>query len=186
MTLKQWIYALIDSIINGIALAVLSFFVMPTTTADLWVSLGRLWIVAVGGMIIGLFNHLRQSPISKITAVFVGALMVSMILFLPMMACAIGPKIAKSTCVWDANTEGDLAGYYLYWRTPTGTFQDANRTPVVKSTAPTFSLLILNLSPGQYVIAVSAYNAAGNESGMSNEVTWDAAYPGNPKNAVVK
>ena len=66
MTSKQWIYALADSIINGIALAALTYFVIPQTSTELWVSIQRLWIIALGGAIIGFFNHLRQSPISKI------------------------------------------------------------------------------------------------------------------------
>jgi hypothetical protein len=185
MTLKHWIYTLIDSIINGIALAVLAYFVMPTTTTDLKGALSRLWIVALGGAIIGLFNHLRQSPISKIAGI-VGIIFLVTVLFLPTSACAIGPMVSKSTCVWDANTELDLAGYYLYWRTPTGAFSNTDRRPVLLSANPTFNLNTLLLPSGVYVIAVSAYDLDANESGMSNEVTWDAAYPGNPKNMVVR
>jgi len=185
MTFRQWIYALADSIINGIALAALTYFVIPQTSTELWVSLQRLWVIALGGAIIGLFNHLRQSPISKIMAL-AGILLLAAALFLPSAACAIGPKIEKSMAVWDANTEPDLAGYYLYWRTPTGAFSDAARRGVGLSPAPTFNLTTMALAPGVYVIAVSAYDLDANESGMSNEVTWDAAYPENPKNALVK
>jgi len=106
-----------------------------------------------------------------------------LVVLLPVMACALGPKISKSTAAWDANSEPDLAGYYLYWRTTTGTFQDANRVQVVTSPTPTFSLLTLNLPSGVYVIAVSAYDTELNESGLSNEVNWDAAYPNAPANA---
>lgn len=174
-----------DSIINGIALAILTAFIVPSTVPDLLAALGKLWIVALGGAIIGFFNHLRESPISKIAGAIV-AVMLATLLFLPFTACAVGPKIAKATAVWDANTETDLAGYYLYWRTPTGTFSDSSRRSVLLGANPTFNLNTLLLAPGVYVVAVSAYNLDGNESGMSNEVTWDAAYPGNPKNAVVK
>ena len=183
MTFRQWIYALADSIVNGIALAALTYFVIPQTSTELWVSIQRLWVIALGGAVIGFFNHLRQSPISKIMGVI---LILGVSLIFAAQACAIGPKIEKSTAAWDANTESDLAGYYLYWRTPTGAFSDAARRGVGLSPAPTFNLTILALAPGVYVIAVSAYDLDANESGMSNEVTWDAAYPGNPKNTVVK
>ena len=104
----------------------------------------------------------------------------------PFTSFCIGPTIKLHTAAWDANTESDLAGYYLYWRTPTGTFSDVNRVAVAKATAPTFDLLTLNLPSGTYVIAVSAYDSSGNESALSNEVSWDAAYPSTPKNVLVK
>lgn len=97
-------------------------------------------------------------------------------------AFCLGPKIDKHIAKWDANTESDLAGYYLYWRTPTGTFLDANRIGVPKSATPTYELLTLNLPSGVYIIAVSAYNTSGNESALSTEVTWNAVIPGAPKN----
>ena len=98
----------------------------------------------------------------------------------------LGPKIDKHIAAWDANTESDLAGYYLYWRTPTGTFSDTGRVVITKSSNPQYELLLLNLSSGVYVIAVSAYNTAGNESGLSAEVTWNATIPDAPKNPNVK
>jgi len=109
-----------------------------------------------------------------------------LVVLLPVMACALGPSISKSTAVWDANSETDLAGYYLYWRTPTGTFQDANRVTVAVSSTPSKKLTDLNLASGVYVIAVSAYDTELNESGLSNEVTWDAAYPDAPANTKVQ
>ena len=98
----------------------------------------------------------------------------------------LGPKIDKHIAAWDANTESDLAGYYLYWKTPTGTFSDTNRITIPKSTNPQYELLTLNLPSGIYVIAVSAYNTAGNESALSAEVTWNAVLPTTPKNPNIK
>lgn len=109
-------------------------------------------------------------------------LVLVLVVMFPIMACALGPSISKSTCVWDANSESDLAGYYLYWRTSAGTFQDANRVSVSVSATPSKKLTDLNLVPGEYIIAVAAYDTELNESGLSNEVTWDAAYPNAPKN----
>ena len=112
-------------------------------------------------------------------------LILLLLVLLPTFACALGPKIVKHNAMWDANTEPDLAGYYLYWRTPIGTFSDTDRIPVGLGANPLLDLLTLNLPLGQYVIAVSAYDAEGNESGLSIEVPWDATYPGNPKNLKV-
>jgi hypothetical protein len=112
-----------------------------------------------------------------------GILALCLILFLSASSVfCLGPKIDKHVAVWTANTESDLAGYYLYWRTSAGTFSDANRVVIPKSTTPTYELLTLNLPSGVYIIAVSAYNTAGNESALSTEVTWNATIPGAPKN----
>ena len=107
------------------------------------------------------------------------------LLFLPTPACSLGPKVEKHIAVWDANSETDLAGYYLYWRTPADGFSDTNKVVVPKAASPSYDLLILNLPPGQYIIAVSAYDTEDNESGLSNEITWDASYPNNPTNVKV-
>ena len=101
-------------------------------------------------------------------------------------AFCLGPRIDKHTAVWDANTEGDLAGYYLYWRTSEQSFSDDRRVTVGVSPSPSFDLMTLNLPSGVYVIAVSAYNTAGNESGLSEEVTWNATIPDDPKNVGIE
>jgi len=183
MTWKQWLYSLVDSILNGIALAGVSFFVIPKTTGELFSELGKLWIVALGGAIIGLLNHLRQSPISKISVGLIFAVAVSVVLFLPMTACAMGPKVELHILTWDANSESDLAGYYAYWKTPTGTYLDTNRVQVAVSSTPTYDLLNLSLGPGTYLFVVTAFDTSANESGPSNEVSWDASYPAATKNA---
>jgi len=99
---------------------------------------------------------------------------------------AIGPKIDKSVAIWNQNTESDLAGYNLYWRIPTGSFNDTNKVQVLPTDkvgthpAPSFNLSILNLPVGNYFIAVSAYDTVGNESGVSIEVPFDASIPNPP------
>src|SRR3990170_7319584 len=116
---------------------------------------------------------------------FIFILLISVFIFTGSAFC-LGPKVVKHTATWDANTESDLAGYYLYWRTPTGTFSDINRVTVIKTASPSFDLLTLGLPAGTYVIAVSAYNTAGNEGGLSNEATYDGNYPSSPKNTKVQ
>src|SRR5512137_1539028 len=66
---------------------------------------------------------------------------------------------------WDANAEGDLAGYKLYWGTQSGKYG----TPVEVGNVTTWTLG--NLATGTYYIAVTAYNSASQESGFSNEVS---------------
>ena len=109
-----------------------------------------------------------------------------LVVLLPVMACAIGPMVLKHTACWDANSESDLAGYYLYWRVPAGTWDDTQRAGVAVSSTPCYDLLTFGLASGGYVIAVTAYDNDGNESGPSNEITWDAAYPNAPANARVQ
>jgi len=98
----------------------------------------------------------------------------------------MGPKVDKHRAVWDANSESDLAGYYLYWRTPSGAFSDTNRVQIPGTpTSPEFDLSTLNLSVGTYFIAVTAYDMADNESGPSNEAPFDNTVPANPSGTAV-
>lgn len=95
---------------------------------------------------------------------------------------ALGPKVDKAKAVWDANTEVDLAGYYLYWKSFGGAYSDSSRTTNSVSPTPNFNLNTLSLAPGVYIIAVSAFNIAGNESGLSNEVNWTNRIPASVNN----
>jgi hypothetical protein len=75
--------------------------------------------------------------------------------------------------VWDApttNTDGtlvtDLAGYKIYYG-PSSTYYTS--VIVIFGNTPSYSLN--NLPAGTYYITVTAYNASGNESGFSNEIS---------------
>jgi len=73
---------------------------------------------------------------------------------------------ATATVTWDANTEPDLAGYKVYYSTTSGSYG----TPV--DVGNTTSHPISGLSAGTtYYFAVTAYDASGNESPYSAEVT---------------
>lgn len=86
---------------------------------------------------------------------------------------------------WDANPESDLVGYNLY--RSTSSFSDASSaTKVNSSLISTASYTDTDLTNGtEYVYRVTAVDDAGNESGLSNEVsatptaafitTWETA-----------
>lgn len=74
---------------------------------------------------------------------------------------------------WDANTETDLAGYYIYEAHTSdgqviGTYMVSVPAPLVSFDFPPDSHV-----DGQYYWKITAFDTAGNESGFSNEVTAD-------------
>ena len=99
---------------------------------------------------------------------------------------------ADITLRWDANTETDLAGYKLYYKTDTsgapydGTGADQGPSPVdiplssfSDPNNPEFT--ITGLDAGHiYFLVLTAYDTEGNESGHSNEVS--TFYISSPQN----
>jgi len=79
------------------------------------------------------------------------------------------------TLAWDANVETDLAGYKVYWGSASRTYG----APVTVGLVTTYKVEGLT-TPGVYYFAVTAYNAAGQESGYSNEVVLQPGPPGPP------
>ena len=69
------------------------------------------------------------------------------------------------TLQWDANTEGDLAGYIIYYGTASGLY---DKSVDVKNVT-TYTLTDLDLCT-RYYVAVKAYDYSGNISDSSNEV----------------
>ncbi|HEX5679822.1 MAG TPA: choice-of-anchor U domain-containing protein, partial [Desulfobacterales bacterium] len=68
------------------------------------------------------------------------------------------------------NTESDLAGYKVHYGTASGSY-----TTVVDVHKVT-TAVVTGLSAGQtYYFVVTAYNASGNESGYSNQVSYSVA-----------
>lgn len=76
-----------------------------------------------------------------------------------------------ATLSWDANAESDLAGYKIHYGTESGNYTEQIDVSLTSTpTAPEYTLS--NLTDGvTYYFAVSAYDAANNESGLSNEVS---------------
>ena len=96
-------------------------------------------------------------------------------LFLLVVA-QVSPALAGSVRLyWDANTEPDLAGYILVYGTAPGVYtQSVSLAP----TATTHE--VAALADGTYYFAIRAFNAAGLQSGLSNEVTSVVATTGLP------
>jgi hypothetical protein len=77
---------------------------------------------------------------------------------------------------WQPNTDLDLAGYHVYRRTASGTFQRITQQPIF---GPAFTDTAV--TPGTpYTYRVTAIDNAGNESPPSTEVTETARSASNP------
>jgi hypothetical protein len=116
---------------------------------------------------------------------FLLSLILVCILSVPITSYCVGPSVSKNTAAWDppSPAESDLAGYYLYWKSGTQSFDNARRVQIATNVpTPTYLLTQLNLPAGVYTIGVAAYDTAGNESAMSNEVQWDNSYPSPARN----
>lgn len=72
---------------------------------------------------------------------------------------------------WNPNTESDLAGYKLYWDTNSSA-PYANNVTVGNTT-----VYQKTFTAGLWFIALTAFDASGNESGYSNEVVFYVEAP---------
>ena len=95
-----------------------------------------------------------------------------------MALCMAAPAWADTTVTlaWDANAESDLAGYRLYHGNSAGGPYTAVQTLAAVTTT---SVIV---GDGRHYWVLTAFDAAGNESGYSNEVTFlaDSAPPAAP------
>ena len=84
---------------------------------------------------------------------------------------------------WDANTESDLAGYKIYYAVNSpgfpyaGTGATEGDSPIDGGNTTGFSLT--GLPGGICYVVVTAYDADGNESWVSNEISVDVSTPEN-------
>ena len=78
------------------------------------------------------------------------------------------PASSSATLNWNANTESDLAGYKVYRATASGAYG----APIATLTGNITSYVANSLQVGTtYFFVVTAYDNAGNESPVSNEVS---------------
>ena len=73
---------------------------------------------------------------------------------------------ANVTLAWDPNTEAGVAGYRVYYGVQSRNY--SSNVDVGNKTSHT----ILNLEPGHYYMAVTAYNSSNQESAYSDEVSY--------------
>jgi len=70
---------------------------------------------------------------------------------------------------WHANTEPDLAGYWLYQSEVSGRYTKSKR--VLEISAGIETCTVGSLRPGTYFWVLTAFNASMNESDYSREVS---------------
>jgi hypothetical protein len=103
----------------------------------------------------------------------IGALLISLCLVLEIVTLVSAKDV---TLAWDRNSESNLSGYMLYYKTGTGgTPYDGvgalqGASPIDVGNVTTFTVIGLSDSEDYYFV-VTAYNTEGLESGYSNEVT---------------
>jgi fibronectin type 3 domain-containing protein len=78
------------------------------------------------------------------------------------------PATSSATLTWNANTEGDLAGYKVYRATSSGAYG----VPLATLQGNVTSYIATGLQTGTtYFFVITAYDNAGNESAFSTEVS---------------
>lgn len=100
------------------------------------------------------------------------------VFFLMMGGLTAGSALARSvTLAWDANTEPDIAGYKVYYRSGSSAAPPFNGTGAAQGSSPVdvgkvTTVTIGGLADGEtWHFAVTAYNSAGFESGFSESVS---------------
>lgn len=83
------------------------------------------------------------------------------------------PYNSTKRLYWGMNTESDLAGYIAYWGTATRTygFRSTSIGLVTCSTGAPTTVLSGLQNGTTYYAAITAFDASGNESTFSGEVT---------------
>lgn len=107
------------------------------------------------------------------------------LLCFPLMgnAYALDCSVEKPcTFFWNANTESDLAGYRFYVKPLGGVYGSPLEITQPQSAIGTeqFRSSFGNLTPGNYVASVTAFDKANNESAKSNEVAFTFLVPDLP------
>ena len=74
--------------------------------------------------------------------------------------------VPSVTLTWDASPSTNVTGYRIYYGAATGDYT------VVKDVGNVLTAVLTNIPTTKIFIAATAYDAVGDESDFSNEVTW--------------
>jgi len=97
----------------------------------------------------------------------VKAVLISIVLIVAWACLAMAADV---TFTWDANTEPDLAGYYLYQSNVSGGYIFGGGNHIASIPAGT-ETAILGIPEGGWYWVLTAFDTSENESGSSNEVS---------------
>ena len=78
-------------------------------------------------------------------------------------------SLKSVTLEWNANVEPDLAGYRVYYGSRSGSYVQPKGNGLDSGRVTSYTIAGLPVGV-TYYIAITAYDAAGNESGYSSEV----------------
>jgi hypothetical protein len=78
-------------------------------------------------------------------------------------------SLKSVTLEWNANVEPDLAGYRVYYGSRSGSYMQPKGNGLDSGRVTSYTIAGLPVG-ATYYIAITAYDAAGNESGYSSEV----------------
>ena len=102
--------------------------------------------------------------------------MKTLIFALAIVMAATSARAASVTLTWTPNTEPDLSGYRIYQSDISGQYDKAANKVADVSSKPNeqkTASVVLPVEDGRTVFFVAtAYDASGNESGFSNEVSY--------------
>jgi len=93
---------------------------------------------------------------------------------------------------WDANTETNLAGYKVYYKTGSpgppydGVGQVEGDSPIDVGNVTEFYFNSIDFRAKDFWFVVTAYSTEGFESGYSNEVTTKGLIPAPPTGCILR
>lgn len=125
-------------------------------------------------------------------SIIVSCILIIIIIGVSIPSHAMGPiMISAHTATWDRLNDANVTGYYIYYRAQgINTWSSVNRSVIVaqptSGVIPTYNLLNLITTNGNYEICATALDAAGDESGPSNIVPFVEYVPASPANIKVQ
>ena len=98
-------------------------------------------------------------------------------------ALAVGPKI-PCIITFAPSTDPTVTGYWFYFRSENGTYNDQQRWAMPTNAATGYDLRAIGLPKGIYYTTVSATNSV-TESDLAPEYKWVYQNPNKPGNILI-